>query len=558
MIEIVEKTSNKCAGETSLFVSFKYDAELVNIVKSADGALYDKKNKIWEVPCSELSYLIDSFADYDDIDLKLIKSREVSTGQDIQLNKFKTNPFDYQLDGIKYGLANDKWLLLDAPGLGKSLQLLYIAQELKKKKLIEHCLIICGINTLKTNWAKEIQKHTNLTYKILGERIRKNGNVVYAGLKERIEDLSKKINEFFIITNIETLRNDDVVKLINKGKNNFDMIVLDEAHCCKNPTASQTKNFLKLKQAKYRIAATGTVLTNSPLDAYVPLKWVGVENCSYTAFKYYYVRYGGPFNNDILGYKHIDILKDELSRHSLRRTKDLLDLPEKTIIHEIVDMNPTQEAFYQNVVNGIVSQVDKVNIFTQSLLAMVARLRQATACPSILTTEKIESSKISRCIDLINQIVSNNEKVVVYSTFKETLNVLSNQIQELNPMICTGDIKDNIISENIDKFQTDDSCKVMLATWSKMGTGITLTAANNIIFIDCAWTAANNEQAEDRCHRIGSKKPVFIYYLWANNSIDLRVKEIVEDKSLVANYIVDDELPPSLIERLKQIIVDLQ
>ena len=96
--------------------------------------LYDKKNKIWEVPCSELSYLIDSFADYDDIDLKLIKSREVSTGQDIQLNKFKTNPFDYQLDGIKYGLVNDKWLLLDAPGLGKSLQLLYIAQELKKKK----------------------------------------------------------------------------------------------------------------------------------------------------------------------------------------------------------------------------------------------------------------------------------------------------------------------------------------------------------------------------------------------------------------------------------------
>lgn len=557
MIEIVEKTSNKCAGETSLFVSFKYNAELVNIVKSADGAIYDKKNKIWEVPCSELSYLIDSFADYDDIDLKLIKSREVSTGQDIQLNKFKTNPFDYQLDGIKYGLANDKWLLLDAPGLGKSLQLLYIAQELKKKKLIEHCLIICGINTLKTNWAKEIQKHTNLTYKILGERIRKNGNVMYAGLKERIEDLSKKINEFFIITNIETLRNDDVVKLINKGKNNFDMIVLDEAHCCKNPTAAQTKNFLKLKQAKYRIAATGTVLTNSPLDAYVPLKWVGVENCSYTAFKYYYVRYGGPFNNEILGYKHIDILKDELSKHSLRRTKDLLDLPEKTIIHEIVDMNPTQEAFYQNVVNGIVSQVDKVHIFTQSLLTMVARLRQATACPSILTTEKIESSKISRCIDLINQIVSNDEKVVVYSTFKETLNVLSKQIQELNPMICTGDIKDNIISENIDKFQTDDSCKVMLATWSKMGTGITLTAANNIIFIDCAWTAANNEQAEDRCHRIGSKKPVFIYYLWANNSVDLRVKEIVEDKSLVANYVVDDELPPSLIERLKQIIVDL-
>lgn len=558
MIRIKEDITKKCPGETSLFVTFKYDANIVSIVKQCDGALYDKKNIQWEVPSSELSKLINQLNEYDDIELNLLSEKQVKN-EEILLSNFKTQPFPYQLDGIRYGLqkGHEQWLLTDAPGLGKSLQILYIAQELKKQKKIEHCLIICGINTLKTNWKKEIEKHTNLSCKILGERVNKKGIINYAGVKERLEDLKNPINEFFAITNIESLRNNDIIKAINSGKNNFDMIVLDEAHCCKTPSAIQTKNFLKLNKAKYKIAATGTLLTNSPLDAYVPLKWIGREKSNYTTFRYYYVNYGGPFNNEILGYKHTDILKEQLNKCSLRRTKDLLDLPEKNVIHEIVDMNDKQQLFYKNIVEGIVNQVDKVNITTTSLLAMVARLRQATACPSILTTENITSSKIERCKDLIDQIVSNDEKVVIYSTFKETLNILKNELSEYKVLLCTGDIKDNIISDSIEKFQNDNDYKIMLATWSKMGTGITLTAANNAIFIDCAWTQANNEQAEDRIHRIGSKKPVFIYYLWANNTIDMRVKELVEDKSLVANYVIDDEVPVQLLERLKQIIVDL-
>lgn len=559
MITIEEKITKKCPGETSLFVTFQYDANIVNIIKQCDGALYDKKNILWEVPVSEVSKLLNNLSIYDDVELKLL-SKEKYKVENIKLPKFKTTPFDYQLEGIKYGLQsnNEKWLLTDAPGLGKSLQILYIAQELKKQKKINHCLIICGINTLKTNWKKEIEKHTNLSCKILGERVNKKGIINYAGIKERLEDLNSKLSEFFIITNIETLRNDEIIKAINSGKNSFDMIVLDEAHCCKTVTAQQTKNFLKLNKAKYKIAATGTLLTNSPLDAYVPLKWIGKERANYTNFRYYYVNYGGPFNNEILGYKHIDVLKEQLDKCSLRRTKDLLDLPEKTIIHEIVDMNDKQQSFYKNIVDGIVSQVDKVNITTTSLLAMIARLRQATACPSILTTESIQSSKIERCKDLVEQIISNNEKVVIYSTFKETLNVLEKELKNHKVLLCTGDVKDNIISDNIEKFQNDNNYKIMLATWSKMGTGITLTAANNAVFIDCAWTQANNQQAEDRIHRIGSKKPVFIYYLWANNTIDMRVKELVEDKSLIANYVIDDEVPVQLLERLKQIIVDLK
>ena len=144
---------------------------------------------------------------------------------------------------------------------------------------------------------------------------------------------------------------------------------------------------------------------------------------------------------------------------------------------------------------------------------MVTRLRQASTCPSILTSENIPSAKIERACDLANQICENGDKVVIFSEFKEPLNIMAEELKKLNPLVCSGDIDDDIISNNVDIFQNKDENKVMLCTISKMGTGITLTRATYAIFIGSSWTQAQNVQAEDRIYRIGSDKPVFIYYL---------------------------------------------
>lgn len=557
MIIIDERKAAKVPGLTSLFLNFNYNTSIIDAIKTCDCYIFDKKTKLWEVPISELSKLLDSLYEIDDIQLNLLEDNTHKQDSDYILNNYITKPFEYQQEGIKYGLNHDKWLLLDAPGLGKSLQIIYTALELKERKNIKHCLIICGVNTLKSNWKKEIQKHSNESVRILGERYRKSGELYFSGIKDRLDDLKSNLSEFFIITNIETLRNNDIVKEINNGKNSFDMIVIDEVHHAKNVSSQQGKNFLKLNKAKYKIAATGTLLTNSPTDAFVPLKWIGVVNCSNSTFKYYFTKYGGPFNNEILGYRHMDILKNILDTCSLRRTKDLLDLPEINYIDEYIDMNDTQQVFYENMVKGIVDNVDKVTIDTSSIFSMVARLRQATACPSILTSEDIQSSKIERCLDLIDQIVENNEKVVVFSTFKETLYKIYSQLKSDDVLLCTGDIKEDIISDNIDKFQNDSQYKVMLATWQKMGTGITLTASNNVIFIDTPYTQADTQQAIDRCHRIGSNKSVFVYFLICKDTIDERVKEIVDDKELISDYVIDDKVSPALTERLKSIILDL-
>ena len=194
----------------------------------------------------------------------------------------------------------------------------------------------------------------------------------------------------------------------------------------------------------------------------------------------------GGFNNaQVIGFKHMDVLKEMLNKCSLRRTKDLLDLPPKNIIHEFLDLNDDHLRFYNNVKAGVREVVDNVELNTNSLLALTTRLRQASVCPSILTTENISSTKLDRAVELVEQIVDNGEKVVIFSNFKDPVYQLQERLKDFNPVIGTGDISELEFSSNIDKFQEDPKYKVFIGTISKMGTGITLTAASYAIFVDC-------------------------------------------------------------------------
>ena len=385
MIYITEVSPTiKLPGLSSLTIKVEYDKRIVDTLHQIPNAIWHKKELVWEIPLTSLSRAVNLLTNYDDIELRLIENNEIdnlyyhkNNSSELHPDGYKTTLFDHQKTGIQYGLTHDRFLLLDQPGLGKTLQMIYLAEELKARDNIEHCFIICGLNTLKYNWKKEIKKFSNLDCRILGEKKTKKGKEKIGSVKERLEDLKNPINEFFIITNIETLRNEDIIKELKKKKpaNKIDMMVLDECHVCKNPSSQQGKNLLKIS-SKYMVGLTGTLLLNSPLDAYVPLKWLGIENSTYTNYKYYYCNFTGFFNNILEGYKNTDVLKDVLEKYALRRTKDLLDLPEKTIIHEELAMEDDQDKFYYNIIEGLAEQVDKVRINTSTLLSMIVQLLQ--------------------------------------------------------------------------------------------------------------------------------------------------------------------------------------
>ena len=559
MIKIEEKDPIKLSGLSSLFISFKYNQEIIDIIKSSEKYIYNKKDYTWEVPCTSLAYLLDQFTYVDDITLILKKDDEEKIHYYPKLvSEYKITPFQHQLEAIEWGLNQDSGLILDEAGLGKTATIIHLAEELKEQKGLEHCLIICGINSLKANWESEIKKHSGLTSRIIGKRINSRGKVSYASIKERAEELMHPIEEFFMIINIESLRFDDIVQALRTTTNKIDMAVFDEAHKIANSTAAQAKGLLKLTKYAHKIGMTGTLITATPLNAYTPLKWIGVEKANLTNFKSQYCVFGGFGGHQIIGYKNLNMLKDEIDSCSIRRTKDIIkDLPPKTIITEIIEMSDEHRKFYESVKDGVKSECNKINLNTTNVLALTTRLMQATACPSILTTQDIMSSKVERAIELCDEFISNGNKVVIMSTFKEPLNLLKKLLKDYNPLLFTGDVSEDEFEKNKIKFQEDPKYKIALGTVSKAGTGLTLNAASYMICLNTPWNAANQSQAENRIHRVNNISPAFIYRLICQDTIDERVNKIIEMKQAMGDYIVDDKLDEKASNILREYIQDL-
>ena len=568
MIRLIEQTSYKVPTPTSIFIQCDYNQVVVDFLKKLDLAVWHKDKKLWEVPSTELANVVSNLKYVDDLSVELIQDTIQETREYVPIVNYKTQPLPHQLEAIRKGINTDKWLLLDAPGLGKTLDITYIAEELRIQKGLEHCLVICGINTLKTNWESEIHKHSDLSCRILGKKINSKGNVTYGLVKDRALELKNKIDEFFIITNIESFRNPIMQEAFKRTENKIDMVVLDEAHKIKNSQSQSGKALVNIK-AKYKIAATGTLLLNSPIDAYTPLQFIDFYHCPnmLTNFKKYFCTFNGQNDYKVTGYKNLNVLKDEIESCSLRRTKDILKdiLPPKTLILEKIEMSDEQRELYEKVKKRVKDDTLKFRVMSandlrrnkNALLAIITRLRQATACPKAISTDNIVSSKLERAQDLVEELLSQNEKVCVFSTFKDSIYELADMLKPYHPLIATGDQKEQEIEQAKYEFQNNPDEKILLATWQKMGTGLTLTAASYMICIDTAWNAGLQDQTEDRIYRIGAERPVFIYRLICENTIDERVQQLLEEKKAMSDYLIDGEITEDALDKLKAYIEDL-
>jgi SNF2 family DNA or RNA helicase len=459
---------------------------------------------------------------------------------EIEKVSFKMKPFEHQLEAINFGLDKEKWLLLDSMGLGKTNSIIWLAETLKRRGIIDHCFIICGVNSLKQNWKKEIQKFSTESAVVLGEYTTRTGTTRYRSMDKRAQQLKDPIEEFFVITNLESLRDDRIIEAFNKSANKFGMIAFDEAHKAATKTSQQGTNLLKL-EAPFKIAATGTLITNNPLSAYVPLSWTGNDNSILTNYKSQYCNFGGFKNNQVIGFKNLDVLQEVIKSCSLRRTLDQVrsDMPPKTVTLELLEPEDDQRKFYEAIKEGVKEEADKVELKTSSLLALTTRLRQASACPSILTTQPVSSCKVDRCVELIQELCSQGEKVVVLSVFKETLNELAAKLGEFRFSINTGDVPDPVVASNVARFQDDPNEQVFIGTWGKVGTGWTLNSSSYLICLDTPYTAAMFDQGTDRIWRVNNTRPAFITVLMCKDTIDERVQQIIETKKELGEYLVD-------------------
>lgn len=517
--------------------------DALEIVKSLPNIKFIKRHRVWQVPTYNLLSLEDRLKRAG-IRYKVINNTtKLNNGADFN---FKLEPFPYQKDGFEYGKQTFGYILADDPGLGKSKQLIDIATYKKSAYGYKHCLIIPCVKELSTNWVREIQKNSDELACIIGEGINgryinENGKRVKSELYDRLTHLERIPDEYFWILNIESLRFGPIKELLRKyiKRGVISMVAIDEIHYLKSPTSQQGKGLLSLSDCKDKVCITGTPIENSPLDGYIPLKFLGQIKQTWTAFKDFYCEYGGYGGHQIIRYRNMDIYQRAFKNVMLRRKKeDVFDLPEKIIGNEYLDMNKKQRKLYEDVKLRIKADIDKI-LLSPNPLAAYTRLRQATAHTSILSTTVSESVKFERLYSKLEDI---NEKFIVFSSWAEVTEMLYKFLKKFNPVMVNGNVDPKVRQCEIDIFQNDDKCKVILGTYRTLGVGYNLTAARRVEHFDNPWSMSTKNQANDRAHRIGTTGVININTMLCRDTIDERIDELIENKGAICDFIIDGRI----------------
>lgn len=423
--------------------------------------------------------------------------------------------------------------LADDMGLGKTLQTICFLAAQYEADAKSKFIIVCP-GSLIYNWQQELQKFCPAL-----------STFIYYGNNRKIDDFMQQ-NATVLITAYSTLRAD-----IDKLKNVFwNTIVLDESHNIKSLYAQTTKAVYQII-AKNKIALSGTPIINNTFDLFAQINYLlpgylGTQEL----FKKEYVL---PIDRDKNKDK-IEVLQRITNPFILRRTKAQVatDLPPKTELILWCEMDEQQQEVYDKIKNNIRKSIflniknEGLNKSKLSVLQGIIKLRQVCGAPQLLKDDSVTckaSVKIETLVDELQNNLSNN-KVLVFSQFKEMLNLLGAALQQANiPYFhFDGDTKVEDRMSLVAQFQHEENTtNVFLMSLKTGNAGITLTAADYVFLVDPWWNSAIEQQAIDRTHRIGQTKNVFAYKMICKNTIEEKIIEIQKRKQFTSDALISEE-----------------
>ena len=562
------KAEQLTLDKNSLFIRFAGPDFKENVarIKGYWNRKYLAPTKEWEVPFScweEIKQLYaDTYIQYlnEPPKAKFVTDDDILEGLDF--NGFTL--YDYQLEGVKFGLNHHNFLLLDEQGLGKTLQLITLARYKKKHRGLKHCLIICGLNSLKFNWQKEVEKFcTDERAIILGTRKNTKGKIVNMTIEETKQQIESCPPEFFWVINIEKIRLTDsenkagtgIVNYFNREieKGNLGMVVVDELHKCKNPQSQQGKGLLAFSNDADRIGMTGTLLVNNPYDLYAPMTFTGLINYNKWLFEKKFVikdDWGKP-----MGYQNMDELHSILYKSSIRRTKDLLDLPPKMYKQEWLEFTDEEQKIFDAVTgNGNIGILDKIEP-PIDIFAKITRMRQATTCGELLSSKCHFSTKFDRLNDILEEARYNGQKVLVFCQFTEALKLGKEYCKEYQPKLVIGGMGSKV-QETIDEHENTNGFSCIFAQEATLGAGFTLANTEIVVFLTPPWNKATYDQCCDRVHRIGQKNTVQIIDLLIKDTYDELVYLKLHGKGAMSKALIDGEMTPEIRKALGNLGID--
>lgn len=435
----------------------------------------------------------------------------------------------YQLDGIAFAAGAGRAVLADDMGLGKTIQGIGLAEFLRRETGISKVLVICPAS-LKSQWRNEINRFTGLTTE-----------VVLGGASERAQQYAT--DAFFTICNYEQVLRD----LASIEPVDWDLIILDEGQRIKN-WETKTSQVIRSLSSPFALVLTGTPLENRLEELYTVVQFIDEQRLG-PAFRFLHEHRIVNDKGRVLGYRNLDQLREKLKPIMLRRTRQAVnqELPPRTT--EIVRIEPTEEQLtlhsgHSNVVSQI---VHKKYLTEMDLMRLQKALLMCRLCANAsILADKQEpnySSKLQRLGELLEEIRDNGQrKVVLFSEWTSMLDLIEPQLQslDLNYVRLDGSVPQKKRASLMHTFNNDDRYPFFIST-NAGATGLNLQSADTVINVDLPWNPAVLEQRISRVHRMGQSKPVQVYLMVTEQTMEENLLNTLSTKHQVALAALDSE-----------------
>jgi SNF2 family DNA or RNA helicase len=421
--------------------------------------------------------------------------------------------------------------LADDMGLGKTLQALTFLQHYKNIETEKRPSMVVCPNTLVFNWENEIKKFCpDMKY------------TIHHGQQRRLSP-ENLLKADLVITTYGTLRSDiEWIKDIA-----FGYTVLDESQAIKNPEAKITKA-VNLIQTKHKLILTGTPVQNNTFDLYAQMNFLNPGMLG--GMDFFKENFAVPIDRDRSEEKSTE-LKKLIYPFMLRRTKEQVakDLPEKTEMVLWCEMGANQRRVYDAFKNEyrdfLMQRIADSGIEQSNMhvLQGLMRLRQICDSPTLIPDTRYHTTESVKAEELIREITENvsNHKALIFSQFLGMLDIVGKKLTEHSIPFAYLDGKTKNRKEVVEKFQSDEECKVFLISLTAGGTGLNLTAADYVYIVDPWWNPAVEQQAIDRTHRIGQTKNIFAYKMICKDTVEEKILLLQEKKKKLAGDIVGDD-----------------
>ena len=473
------------------------------------------------------------------------------------MNKFvfKTTPYEHQREAFEGSAEQENYALLMDMGTGKTKVCIdTIAHSFEKKK-VDLAIIVAPKGVI-ANWIGEIETH--LPERIQTDTVLWKPNLTKAKRKELV-DLYKENDKLkFLLMNIEafsTKKGVDVAEFFVKKFKVF--MAVDESTTIKNRQAKRTKSICDVgRGAVMRRILTGSPVTKSPMDLFSQMDFLSPKILGFKSYYAFQSRYavvqrrsmGAHSFNQILGFQRLDELTEKLEGNSFRvRKEDCLDLPDKVYMKREVELTPEQTDAYVQMKNLALARLDSGDLSTtQNVLTQIMRLQQI--CLGSLTDDNgdVHPLKSNRQSELMNICEEIQGKAIIWATWTRDIRSIAEALRDRFGVeaVATlhGETPDSDRQQIVDAFQDRQSELRFIVGHPKTGGyGLTLTAANTVIYYSNSYDLELRLQSEDRAHRIGQENKVTYIDLISPKTIDEKIVTALRNKIKIADLVLGED-----------------